>query len=396
MKEKTKYLLPVLLTLTLIVASSCRQNDLLSIYDNSNTTGGGNGNSGGCGCCCCGCCNGNTNNNASTGEITPYCEPDIPQTTFCSDGTITINAYTDVNFATVSPSCPSGQYTAVGDGVMFLSGVSGRELWTTAHPVSPLIWIKTGDATASIVVIPAGEDSIQVLPDGEVLGYIGSVSTVLGKLIVVSASLGNCGAPVNPLATIGQSILWCGQRVCVKQAVSGLVPAIKLVKMRVSIFDGTYLALSQKEFSLVPSLAPDLYATGLKEIAVTDQGDVIESSTCLPVKSAQGSAISMTATPRSLSISRSAEFLVDDEPWADIAIVNVADSSDLVSLTSGGLPTGIKGPIKNLAGHYVTINTAEAAPAVIEPIEPEANTCVADNPLQNVIALPAQAQALSR
>lgn len=89
MKDKLKYLLPVLSILMLVVTSSCKVNDDLSYYYNANSTGAGSGGS----CGCCGCCNNNVNNNASTNAITPYCEPDAPQTTFCSDGTITINVY---------------------------------------------------------------------------------------------------------------------------------------------------------------------------------------------------------------------------------------------------------------------------------------------------------------
>jgi hypothetical protein len=379
MKGKLKYLLPILSITVLVATSSCKVNDDLSYYYNANSTGAGNGNSS---CGCCGCCNNtNNNNNASTNAITPYCEPDAPQTTFCSDGTITINAYKGVSFATEDSSCSSGQYMAIADGVMTLDANS--ELLNPAG--KPLYWIAAGATSASIAVIPTTEDSISVLPDGTVLGYIGGVSSTLGKLIVVSVTSG-CGNPVSPLATIGSSILWCGQRVCVKKTTNnGLVPAVQLVKMRVSIFDGTNIVLSQAAFSREPALVPDLYATGIKEISVTDKGDVVEASTCLPIKSTTGSLISLTAAPTSLSISRSAEFLVDNEPWANIAIVNVVDTADLVNVTDGNLPTGIKGPQMGKAG-YLTITTAEADPAVIDPVEAEQNVCT-DNPLQNVIAL---------
>ena len=119
MKEKLKYLLPGFCILALIIMSSCRQNNDLAYYYNANSTGAGNG-SGNGGCGCCGCCNGNSDNNASTDTITPFCEPDAPQTTFCNDGTITINAYKGVNFATWG-KCPIGEYTAVVDGIMHLA-----------------------------------------------------------------------------------------------------------------------------------------------------------------------------------------------------------------------------------------------------------------------------------
>lgn len=363
MGKQLSYILSILFALILVATSACRNTDDLAYYYNNNGTGAGNGNS-----CCCGCCN--NNNNSNTADVaTPYCEPEAPELVACKDGTINIKGYKGVTFATEG-SCAEGQYVSAADGVMTVDD-AGKLLNDEGKS---LLWVAQGASSASLVVIPSTIESMIVLPNGTIIGYINSVATTLGKLITVSiGTLGACSPAVSPTATIGHSILWCGERVCsIRDA--GVVDPIKtLAAIKVEIPTNAYLTLSQAEFDTKET--PLIYATGIKYVAVRTDGLLIDKETCMAVLDKDNAEI---AVPRSdvskLEISGNL-LKINDDTWATLSVTAPEKSDALIAITSGNLSAGFKIPIKGLTATMVTVGKT------IDTIGVEQNVCV-QNELQ--------------
>ncbi len=223
------------------------------------------------------------------------------------------------------------------------------------------------------------------MPKGSVLGYIDGVSSVLGKLIIVQANIGVCGGTESPTATIGHSVLWCEERVCVKKTVSGVTPVKALVKTKINIFDDTYMVLSQAEYGDPKKPEPNLYMTGIKDIAILANGVLAEAKTCMPLISANGTNISISRPPISIGVSHNAELVMDDAVYAEIALVSVLNPEDLESISEGVLPIGIKRPVQ-VEREYVDINESALKIRIIEPLSGSENVCV-DNVLQDTLVL---------
>ena len=356
MAKKLTYLFPVLLTFVLIMVSSCRStNDLAYYYANS--TGAGNGN----GCCCCGCNNSNEN---ETSTVSTYCEPEAPELVACGDGTITINGYTGLTFATTG-DCKSGRYIAAADGIMHLG--SGLELLNSAD--QPLLWIASGSVVSSIATIPADIESMEVLPDGTVIGYVNGTATTLGKLITVAlGTIGQCAPKTAPETTIGASVLWCGERVC-SSVVSGVLsPLATVASIKVNIPTNKYLTLTQSAFH---ASAGDIYATGVKDIAISTDGLLIEKQTCMPVLDIDGSQILVpTSSVTDLAVTANA-VMINSGVWATLSVSTPENVSSIMAITSGHLSSGFK-----------VSATEGVVPAMVEVAGPvnsvavEQNVCV--------------------
>ena len=380
MKNKTAYLIPILSVLILIVVSSCRgTNDDLAYYYNNN--GSGNGNS------CCGCCGCNNNNTDTSDLAIPYCEPDPEQreTRFCEDGTIRIDAYKGVNFGTFDEGVcgvGSGTYMAVRGGYFHLAGVSGRELWNADD--KPLYF-----SSGSVAEIPDTIESVVILPDGSVVGYINGVGSTLGKLLIVNTSnIGTCASPVSPSGLIDKSILYCGERVCATitsgskgERIFEAVPLLARINMTVP--SGAFLMLNQKE--IVIDTKDKILASGFVRAAVRLDGALVESRSCLPLVSGDGiktpDTIAIPIGITELAIKSTGAVIINGEdsvPWANVAIVVPENSKEIARAES---ITGLYKPIKE--------GTDFAVVAVTRPLDvsgtTEVNTCTADDSMAGLL-----------
>ncbi len=353
MGKQLSYISSILFVLILVATSACKSTDDLAYYYNNN--GAGNDNS-----CCCGCCD---NNNADT--ALSYCEPELPELVVCKDGTINIEGYKGVTFATEG-SCAEGQYASAADGIMTVG--TKNELLNSDG--KPLLWIAQGASSASVVSIPTNVESIVVLPNGTIIGYINGVAVTLGKLIVVveTDKLGECSPVVNPRATIGRSILWCGERVCVTKEDSVIKPIKTLAAIKVEIPTNAYLTLSQAEFAT--SETPLLYITGIKDIAVREDGLLMDKETCMSVLNSAGLPISVPRTDV-VKLDIAGNLLrVNDDAWETLSVTAPEKSEELTAIYSGNLSSGFKVPVKGLSAAMVPVGKD------IETVSVGQNVCV--------------------
>jgi hypothetical protein len=136
MGKKIKYLAPMLLTLALIITSSCKQNDNLSYYYNANSTGAGTGGGNyGCGCC-------QNNNNAtaptcnSTITILDAQGAPVPYATVTLYEATTRTYISDANGQVVATQLTDGQYVIK----VVVAGYANKlELFTVANNECPTV-----------------------------------------------------------------------------------------------------------------------------------------------------------------------------------------------------------------------------------------------------------------
>lgn len=108
------FLNALILSTSLILLSSCKQNDNLSYYYGNTTYGAGSGGgSNGCGCGCCGCCNSNSTTSTCDPTITVIDEKEdpIPNATVAIYGNGMKTYTTDDNGQVALTSIANGSYT---------------------------------------------------------------------------------------------------------------------------------------------------------------------------------------------------------------------------------------------------------------------------------------------